>query len=170
MSLFDILLPKECIFCSKVGKHICEKCLRGIPKSLPLCLVCGRINTRGYTHDCCINSKLKIRYIKGWNIENKQILENQIEVGFYSPFLELIEYLVKRNNLKYRDIGKKIIPLESSSREEMELNRYLSKKIHGSKEETITYLGIQVMDTEELVKEISLLENKYKNIQVISLL
>ncbi len=170
MSLFDILLPKECIFCCKVGRHICEKCLRDIPRSLPLCLVCGRISTSGYTHSSCTKLNISIQYFKGWNIENKQILESQIEVGFYSPFLELIEYLVKRNNLKDRDIGKKIIPLKSSSREKMELNRYLSKKIHGSKEETLTYLGIEVMDTKELVKEISLLENEYKYIQVISLL
>lgn len=170
MSLFDILLPKECIFCSKVGRHICEKCLRDIPRSLPLCLVCGRISTKGYTHSSCTKLNVRIQYFKGWNIENKAVFDSQIEVGFYSPFLEMIGNTLERSNLKEQDIGAKIFPLKNTSREKRELNRYLSKKIRGSKKDTITYIGIEVIDSKELLKEITLLENKYKNIQVISLL
>lgn len=170
MSLFDLLLPKECIFCCKVGRHICERCLREFPKSLPGCLVCGRINSRGNTHSCCVNSNLQIQYIKGWNIENKNIFYSQIEVGFYSPFLEMLEYLLKRNNLEYHNLGEKIFPLKDISREKRELNKYLSRRISGSKKNTLTYIGIEVIDSKELLKDISLLKTKYKYIQVISLL
>lgn len=169
MSLIDIILPKECIFCSKVGDHICERCLRNIPKSLPRCFQCGKISEDGKLHNSCDVFKYDIRYIKGWDLEKREIFESQKCIGFFSPYMEMLLNIVKRYNIKESYLGEKVLPIMASNKIENELNKYLAKSLQGRKKDSITFIGEGVQSQESLLKQIEKERKHYNAILVITI-
>lgn len=54
MGLLDVLFPKRCIRCKKVGDYICSDCFARISFDTRLiCLVCGKNAIDGLTHPKC---------------------------------------------------------------------------------------------------------------------
>jgi ComF family protein len=57
--IIDLLLPKTCVYCGRLGEYICEQCIkkRLEPKEQKLCHVCKhRVNKRGlFVHTDCID-------------------------------------------------------------------------------------------------------------------
>jgi len=52
--LLDILFPKRCVRCKKVGEYICSDCFARISFDTHLiCLVCGKSSIEGLTHPTC---------------------------------------------------------------------------------------------------------------------
>ena len=52
--LLDILFPKRCVRCKKVGEYICTDCFARISFDIRLiCLVCGKSSIDGLTHPSC---------------------------------------------------------------------------------------------------------------------
>lgn len=78
--LLDILFPKRCISCHKIGTYLCSACQKRIkPNETLFCLVCGRVSVNGTTHPGC-----RTRYaIDGYSAAKT----------FCSPVKELIHEL-----------------------------------------------------------------------------
>lgn len=56
MSIFDILFPKRCVSCGKVGRYICSDCRKTIVPIAPnecICPICGKPAVDGVTHPRC---------------------------------------------------------------------------------------------------------------------
>lgn len=56
MNLLDLLFPRRCVTCGKVGKYICDKCtpiIRMIGAEERICPVCGKNAIDGMTHPRC---------------------------------------------------------------------------------------------------------------------
>lgn len=52
--LLDLLFPKKCVRCKKVGEYICADCFARISFDTSLiCLVCGKSSIEGLTHPNC---------------------------------------------------------------------------------------------------------------------
>lgn len=54
MGFLDLLFPKQCVGCKKLGSYICENCFAHISfDTSSICLVCGRPSIDGLTHPRC---------------------------------------------------------------------------------------------------------------------
>lgn len=54
MGFLDVLFPKKCVRCKKVGEYICANCFARISFDTRLiCLVCGKNSIEGLTHPSC---------------------------------------------------------------------------------------------------------------------
>jgi len=54
MNLLDLLFPRRCVGCGKIGKYFCQKCSLSIrPITQFICPICGRSAISGITHPGC---------------------------------------------------------------------------------------------------------------------
>ncbi len=56
MNLLDVLFPKRCVNCGKIGKYFCVNCrkkIRQIADNERICPMCGRLAFGGVTHPQC---------------------------------------------------------------------------------------------------------------------
>lgn len=142
MSLIEFIFPNQCIMCSKVGKNICENCIKKIPRCPPLCPICGKVSN-GYTiHGDCSNN-ISTGYT-GWYI-SKEIqlkLEEKMRKGIYSTHIYFLNNLLNYLNLWEEFNGSLILPLNSEDRDISKLNTFLSKSISNSKKKNnVIYIG-----------------------------
>lgn len=58
MNILDLLFPRRCLGCGKVGKYFCDTCgssIRVIEQNESICPMCGRPAIDGATHPRCIS-------------------------------------------------------------------------------------------------------------------
>lgn len=56
MSLLDLIFPKRCLGCGRIGKYFCDRCssiIRIIEPNESICPVCERLAIDGATHPVC---------------------------------------------------------------------------------------------------------------------
>ena len=56
MNLLDLVFPKRCVHCGRVGKYFCDKCrllIRPIADNEQICPMCGRLALDGIIHPGC---------------------------------------------------------------------------------------------------------------------
>lgn len=54
MGLLDLIFPKKCVNCGKLGAYVCPNCFIYISFDVkPICLVCNRQTYTSLTHDRC---------------------------------------------------------------------------------------------------------------------
>lgn len=56
MKLFDIIFPRRCVNCGRVGKYFCDECrrtIRAIHPNESVCPMCEKPAVGGYTHPGC---------------------------------------------------------------------------------------------------------------------
>lgn len=51
--LFDILFPKKCVGCGKMGKYVCSECEVGLWEEEQICPTCQRASRYGLKHKYC---------------------------------------------------------------------------------------------------------------------
>ncbi len=51
--LLDILFPKKCVGCGKMGKYVCSECEVGLWEEEQICPVCARNSRYGLPHKYC---------------------------------------------------------------------------------------------------------------------
>lgn len=57
MQVFDLLFPKRCVGCRKLGSYLCKTCHNALrPVTIQLCLICDRPAIGGATHSLCKTS------------------------------------------------------------------------------------------------------------------
>jgi ComF family protein len=69
MSLIDILFPKECLQCGRVGHYICNNCLDRIHLTKQVCIECEKPAIDGMTHINCLKRDSLKGAISIWNYE-----------------------------------------------------------------------------------------------------
>lgn len=53
ISFLDILFPKKCVGCGKVGKYVCSECEVGLWEEEQICPICARNSRYGLPHKYC---------------------------------------------------------------------------------------------------------------------
>lgn len=53
MNLLDILFPKTCVGCDKIGVYFCPRCIQDIKQTDLVCPFCERPSIGGVTHPVC---------------------------------------------------------------------------------------------------------------------
>jgi len=83
MSLIDILFPKFCLGCSRIGSYVCHKCFKKLKViDKPTCLYCHKQSYLGLTHPKCLK---------------KLSIDGSLSIYYYD---NLLKKIIK--NIKYR--------------------------------------------------------------------
>ncbi len=113
--ILDVVFPKRCVSCKKVGSYLCENCFAFLSfDAKSLCLVCQRPIPNGMTHKIC----LKRLAIDGCfsAIPYNRTAKKLIYSFKYKPFVSdlrkiigdlLYEYLVQNEQFQAEIGGKK---------------------------------------------------------------
>lgn len=84
--LLDILFPKRCVRCKKIGEYICSDCFARISFDIHLiCLVCGKSSIEGLTHPSC-RSKYAIDGVF-CGVVYKDVVRKLLYQFKYQPYL-----------------------------------------------------------------------------------
>ncbi|QQG43778.1 MAG: ComF family protein [Candidatus Daviesbacteria bacterium] len=51
--LLDLLFPKKCVSCARVGSYLCQGCINNLNQSDLVCPKCERLSLGGQTHPIC---------------------------------------------------------------------------------------------------------------------
>ena len=171
MNIFDKIFPKYCLICSKIGKDICDNCLKGIPHTLPSCCICKKLSNEYHTHKDC--SEVTFQCFTGLYISNslKSELEKKINLGIYSTHLYMLEKMIERFSLNSIINSSNIYPLESETKERKELNSRLAMRLRASckKKENILLIGGCIESKEILLKQIKGLYTEPLNLRILVL-
>ncbi len=156
MPLLDFFFPTQCLLCSKIGESFCNKCIKTLPRTLPTCPVCDKLNNRYQTHSKCLN--LRIQFFTGWylrdSLENILYKENQLNI--VSPYLYLLNNLIIYLDIK--DIIKQsnILPIYSNIKEDLKLNTSLAKYLNSKNplNKDILFIGYILRDKNQIIESI----------------
>lgn len=114
--MLNILFPKECLICSKVGNWLCSKCKSKLIRTLPNCYICKTLSNNYITHAKCTKEKTFEKVITIWkyNEYSKKLIHNfkykhRFQVGNY--IFSLIEKELKNINFK----NSILIPVPSNT-------------------------------------------------------
>lgn len=119
--VFDILFPKFCVGCGRIGAYICSSCQNFIERIVdPICPVCEYYSFDGSTHDRCKSNYTidgLISFFRYKGVVQKAI--KQIKYRFVS---DMVSYLVSladvstvlENHASLKDATVVPIPLHSS--------------------------------------------------------
>lgn len=93
-TLLDVLFPKKCVGCNKVGSYFCSNCIANIFPADLICPVCSRASLGGQTHPVC---------------REKLGLDGLWSMGIYkNPLKTAIGQLKYRN---VRELGKNLVDI-----------------------------------------------------------
>lgn len=58
VGILDLVFPKRCVGCKRIGLYICPDCFSRISFSTAssFCLVCNKLSKNGFTHPHCVSS------------------------------------------------------------------------------------------------------------------
>lgn len=93
MNLFDILFPKYCVNCKKIGDFLCPNCFSRLSfDTKNICLVCGNPSYDGLTHPKC----RKKNSIEGsfTGVVYNQISKKLIYQFKYKPYLSSLSSFI----------------------------------------------------------------------------
>ncbi len=94
MILTDLLFPRLCVGCNKLGSYLCSNCTQSLPQKDLICPICKRNSIGGMTHPLC---------------SKKYGLDGMWSLGAYSGKLRKII-----QKLKYRwvsDIAERLVDI-----------------------------------------------------------
>jgi hypothetical protein len=162
MSLLDLIFPKQCVRCSRVGYHLCPDCIKMFPKSLPSCCICKKLSKNGVIHTKCNFTDIKIRHIKGWyeDREFNRYLKQKTSGPIYDYYLFLISKVIQRYQLLEFLNSYKISPL--FGKRFKDINKRIAdkyKRYGNVKSKKLCLIGVQIEDIEKLKIEVSKLED-----------
>lgn len=166
MLLTNIFFPHQCIICSKVGVEICERCLRKIPKALPMCFICGKISMNGTVHMRCSIMDNSIKYLQGWNISKKEYREfyKKKKSSTYSVYRYLLLDILERQNIHIRSY--KVLPIQ-----ETPIDKYLVNVAHSNNYTAgLCFIGESISNKDDLIERIRKnIKNSHQEILIISI-
>ncbi|MGI6423288.1 MAG: hypothetical protein ACOX0X_01530 [Candidatus Dojkabacteria bacterium] len=163
MNMMDILFPKQCIVCSRIGFEICDHCLTEIPKALPTCIFCNRLSNQGVPHRECLEMDKDIVWIRGWNLSKKQrfLFDLKRKNSLFSIYIFLMDKLLEEKGLSKYNLTTS--PLTSSH-----LDICISKKYNNNKKgEPLFLIGERVLNRKKLLSRLKEVQEKRINILTI---
>lgn len=89
----DVVFPKKCVGCGRVGKYICEKCDVGLWEKDQICPVCARNSRYGLRHSYCHKAWSLDGLIAFWAYDGvaKKLIKKAKYKFFYDYLSELIQ-------------------------------------------------------------------------------
>lgn len=66
--MFNILFPRYCVGCGKLGDYLCKFCQKKLKNNLPECYICRRISNRYKTHKECNINGIDYAFV-GWQYD-----------------------------------------------------------------------------------------------------
>ena len=115
MSVADILFPKRCIRCARVGAYICKRCIIQVQFAKAICPQCKRPSIDGFVHQSCTRPQGLDGVINLW--EYKRVVKATIvalKFQYVSDVAdELSDHFVKLITLADKPIPQKalIVPI-----------------------------------------------------------
>lgn len=135
-------------------------------KSLPLCIVCGRINTQGRIHTHCFDMGVEVSNIYGWSISEEQydIFKKKKEIGIYSIYGYLLTNLLERQRVNIEEY--RILPIQNIS-----IDTYLVSLVHSNIESNkLCFIGEHIQNKNDFVKKVQRsISNSIEKVVSISL-
>lgn len=95
MGLLDILWPKKCVNCGRMGKYVCESCKVGLWEEEQICPICTRNSRYGLPHKYCHKAYCLDGLTCLWAYEG--IARAIIKKAKYRFFYDLLQELVVRS-------------------------------------------------------------------------
>ncbi len=129
MTLLDYIFPKMCVVCSKVGKDICDNCIKKLTHTLPCCAICNKVNKGYISHDSCFN--IKISFYTGWYLDKniEYILSSKNLQSSFSFYTYLFDILVNYINIEQIVQNSYALPIYSEDIKENMINKHLVNHI-----------------------------------------
>ncbi len=169
MGIIDILFPKQCIFCSRIGAEICSRCLINLPNALPSCAICERLSNNGEIHKNCLKINSRVIYKKGWNLTNtnSKVISSVQSFGLYQFLLRI---LINSKGTRTLVRESEIFPLHTMDIHKREINKNLKKTLSNLVKESIhskiCFVGLDCEEKELLRGQI--LEQNNKEILILT--
>lgn len=93
--IFDLIFPKRCVGCKKMGSYICENCFVTIRQfDSSACPVCQRRSITGETHPSCISSYSLDGLLAG--VEYRGVVKKIVYRFKYKPYLTDLEKTMQK--------------------------------------------------------------------------
>ncbi len=89
----DLLFPKICFNCNRLGKYLCNECCEYLPSPLhQRCIICQKPSLGGWTHPKCVRKQSPARLLTLFDYQNKLVAQ-LINSAKLSLAYELLEEL-----------------------------------------------------------------------------
>ncbi len=116
----DLVFPKKCVSCKRLGSYICQKCREDISSAPPFCPICGKKAIDGATHFGCKKKLGLDGVVCIWNyrgVVRKAILTLKYKFTFdLADELCLLAYPLIEENFSLSFLKNKIlVPIPLSS-------------------------------------------------------
>jgi len=141
-AIIDILFPKYCLMCGKLGSPICNYCSKKFIPSLPECYKCRRLSTNYMTHSKCLDEYSLSSVFWAWqyNSLSSKFIKTFKYKGSFAISEEIGDFLTKRileTNFLNQFKNPLIVPIPLHNRREKErgfnqtllIGEQLSKKL-----------------------------------------
>lgn len=138
MGIKDIVFPKKCLSCGKIGKYLCAACVRRQERVFQICPICFRKSFVGKTHIVCGNNLsldglFSPFYYEGLirrsilSLKYKFAEEITTELSFWTA------YFVKQEGLSFRDFVLLPVPTDKARKKWRGFNQSenIGKKVAG---------------------------------------
>jgi len=171
MNIFDYIFPKYCLICSRIGKDICDNCLKGIPHTLPSCCICKKLSNGYFTHKSCF--EIPFQCFTGLYISNslKLELERKSNLGIYSTHTYILDRIIEHFSLNSTLNRSNIYPIESDKKEVRVLNNILATRLKVSfkNKRDILLIGASIENKELLLQQVKGLCTEPFNLRILVL-
>ena len=97
-AIIDILFPKYCLMCGRLGSSICNYCSKKFIPSLPECYKCRRLSTNYITHSKCLDGYSLSSVFWAWqyNSLSSKFIKTFKYKGSFTMSEEIGDFLTKR--------------------------------------------------------------------------
>lgn len=90
--LLDLLFPKKCVGCGKVGKYVCSECEVGLWEEEQICPTCRRASRYGLKHKYCHEPYSLDGLMCLWAYEG--VAQKIIKKAKYKGRFDVLEFLI----------------------------------------------------------------------------
>jgi competence protein ComFC len=171
--LLDILFPRICVGCGKLGKYICSKCKKNIYElNIDTCPICERESFLGFRHKNCVgdlDGNYSLFYYKGITKKIITSIKYKLLYSVWNEFKDLIsESKIQKLKILKNHFGNcrtQVIPLHESRYKLRGFNQSTLLQSYISKKLDITAISFikRIKKTEAQVKTFSK-QNRRDNI------
>ncbi|MGI5898105.1 MAG: ComF family protein [Candidatus Dojkabacteria bacterium] len=155
MNILDIIYPKSCSICGRIGYYLCDDCKKLLKRNLPECYVCRRISPHYQTHEKCKKEGIFDSVFVGWEYNDiSSIFLKKYKYGEVYDIASLLETLIPTITKDFQYINALenvvVLPTPISSRRLRDRGFNQTEKIAEivAKELGLEYLTNLLMDND----------------------
>ncbi len=172
MNILDILYPRSCSICGKIGTYLCDECRKLLKRNLPECYVCRKVSQHYKTHDTCKQNSVFDSVFVAWEYNDiSSIFLKRYKYSAVYDINTLLESLIPTITKDFKYIKELentlVLPTPISSRRLRDRGFNQTERIAEilSKEFGFKYLNNVLVDLNNLdIHQASLLKDQRANI------